>query len=92
MLGVASNLTFFTTLALGVASVVVVRGPRSARHPGRTFLVLVALSLAAAPLAFFGDVRFHVPVVPFLILGAAALGVQVNDRVRARSASGGSEG
>jgi hypothetical protein len=80
VLGIASNVTFFASLVLGVAAAVVLRGRRGRRDPGRTFVVLAAISLAATPLAFFGDVRFHVPVVPFLVLGTAALVVWVVDR------------
>ena len=81
VLGVLANVTFFTTLVLGLAAVFVLRGRRRGqREPGRTFVVLGAASLAVTPLAFFGDVRFHVPVVPFLVLGAAALVVEVLDR------------
>ncbi len=80
-LGVLANVTFFTTLLLGLAAVLALRGRRKGkREPGRTFVVLAAASLAVTPLAFFGDVRFHVPVVPFLVLGAAALVVWVLDR------------
>jgi len=86
-LELAANVTFFATLVLGVGAAFVLRGRRSGvRDPGRTFVVLAAVSLAATPLAFFGDVRFHVPVVPFLVLGAAALVVWALDR-RGRSIS-----
>lgn len=83
-LELAANASFFVTLVFGVAAVVVLGGRRVARDPGRTFVVLAAISLAITPLAFFGDVRFHVPVVPFLSLGAAALVVTGVDRVGAR--------
>ncbi len=86
-LGILSNVTFFATLIVGTAAAFVLRGRSGVRDPGRTFVVLVALSLAATPLAFFGDVRFHVPVVPFLILGAAALVVWVRDRRAARGST-----
>jgi 4-amino-4-deoxy-L-arabinose transferase-like glycosyltransferase len=72
-LGVLANVTWFATLALGSAALVVVRSGAHRRDPARTFLALAGLSLALPPLAFFGDIRFHVPVVPFLALGAAAL-------------------
>ncbi len=83
VLEVAANVAFFSTLALGVASLAVVR-TRGGRDPDRLLLVLAAASLALTPLAFFGDVRFHVPVVPFLVLGAAAVVVAGSDRLRAR--------
>jgi len=89
-LELAANVTFFTSLVLGVASAVLLRrrdGERIGRDPGRTFVVLAALSLAITPLAFFGDVRFHVPVVPFLVIGAAALVVAALDRRRPPSPS-----
>lgn len=37
------------------------------------FFVLALLSLAGVPLAFFGDARFHVPVLPLLVVPAAWL-------------------
>lgn len=96
-LELAANVTFFATLVLGVAAVFVLRGRRGERDPGRTFVVLAAVSLAATPLAFFGDERFHVPVVPFLVLGAAALVAWALDRRQASpaapaAADAGSEG
>ena len=88
VLELLANVTFFTTLVLGVAAVLVLRGRREGgREPGRTFVVLGAASLAVTPLAFFGDVRFHVPVVPFLVLGAAALVVWALDRRAGRRAA-----
>lgn len=79
-LGVAANVAFFATLALGLLALVLLRSRSGVRHPGRTFVVLSGLSLAATPLVFFGDPRFHVPVVPFLLLGAAAVLVWRGDR------------
>lgn len=83
VLELAANTTFFATLALGLAAVVLLRS--GGRDPGRTFVVLVAASLAVTPLVFFGDLRFHVPVVPFLVIGAAALVVAGLDRRRGRA-------
>ncbi|MGB2694399.1 MAG: glycosyltransferase family 39 protein [Dehalococcoidia bacterium] len=37
------------------------------------FFVLALLSLAGVPLVFFGDARFHVPVLPLLVVPAAWL-------------------
>ncbi|HEY4376598.1 MAG TPA: hypothetical protein VGM93_05545, partial [Acidimicrobiales bacterium] len=42
------------------------------RRADRVFLVLAALATAAVPLAFFGDSRFKVPVMPLLCIAAAA--------------------
>ena len=82
----AANVTYYVTLVLGIASVALLRGRTALRHPGRTFVVLSGLSLAVTPLAFFGDPRFHVPVVPFLVLGAAALVVTGTRRLGGRTA------
>ena len=43
------------------------------RQPEGLAVVLVALALASAPLAAFGDVRFKVPVLPFLAIGAGVV-------------------
>lgn len=42
------------------------------RHPRRVFVALVATGLATLPLMLFGDPRYHVPVLPFLAIAAAA--------------------
>ena len=42
--------------------------PRDGR---RLFFLLALLALAGVPLLFFGDSRFHVPVLPLLVVGAA---------------------
>ena len=85
VLGILANVTFFVTLALGVAAPALLRRREGTRDPGRTFVVLSGLSLALTPLAFFGDPRFHVPVVPFLLLGAAALAVTGARRIGIRA-------
>ena len=41
------------------------------RDPRRLFVLLVAISLAVVPLFLYGLVRFHIPLLPFLALGAA---------------------
>ena len=43
------------------------------RRPEDLFLVGSALMTALVPLAFFGDTRFKVPVIPLLIIAAATL-------------------
>jgi 4-amino-4-deoxy-L-arabinose transferase-like glycosyltransferase len=58
-----------------VAVLAVISMPRFLRRerPDRLAVLLCGLALAAAPLPFFGDPRFKVPVLPFLALGAAAV-------------------
>jgi hypothetical protein len=43
------------------------------RRPPGLAVVLVALALGSAPLAAFGDVRFKVPVLPFLAIGVGVV-------------------
>ena len=40
-------------------------------EPRRTFLLIGLIAMAVAPLAFFGDVRFHVPASPLFAIAAA---------------------
>jgi hypothetical protein len=49
----------------------------------RFFFLLGLLAFAGVPLVFFGDTRFHVPVMPFLAVTAAWLVVTVIGLVRA---------
>jgi len=42
------------------------------RRPAALLIVLSALATVAVPLAFFGDARFKVPVMPLLVIAAAA--------------------
>lgn len=60
---------WFVALA-GVAGLVVLV---ARRRPEGVFLVASAMMTAAVPLAFFGDSRFKVPVIPLLIIAAACL-------------------
>ena len=69
--------------AAGAAGLVIL-GLR--RRPDGLAVVLVASALAAAPLLAFGDVRFKVPVVPFLAVG---VGVGVTLRRRLGSSGAG---
>jgi 4-amino-4-deoxy-L-arabinose transferase-like glycosyltransferase len=39
--------------------------------PRRLFVIVSMVALAAPPLLFFGDARFHMPAVPFLAIPAA---------------------
>lgn len=63
-----ADVAYWLTAAFGVAGVVwlLVR-PR----PGSVLLVASAVVTAIVPLAFFGDARFKVPVMPLLIMAAA---------------------
>ncbi len=42
------------------------------RHPGRLFVAVVMAGMGALPFILFGDPRYHVPVLPFLVIAAAA--------------------
>jgi hypothetical protein len=57
---------FFATVVLGLLAV-----GAFWRDPRRRFFLLAMAAMAIQPLIFFGDVRFHVPVLPFLAVGTA---------------------
>jgi 4-amino-4-deoxy-L-arabinose transferase-like glycosyltransferase len=59
---------FFAALALGLLAVPAFVGRA---RPWRLFFLLAATALAVQPLVFFGDPRFHVPVLPFLAVMSA---------------------
>jgi hypothetical protein len=64
-----ADIFFFTTISLGGLGLIgFVLRPL---EPRRLFFLLALLALAGAPLPFFGDARFHVPVVPLLAVSAA---------------------
>lgn len=67
-LEIIADLFFFGALGLAMLAVpaFVRRG-----HPWHLFFLLVAVALAVQPVIFFGDPRFHVPVLPFLAVFAA---------------------
>jgi hypothetical protein len=46
-------------------------------RPPPLFLVLVGVGLLIPPVIFFGDPRFHVPVVPIIAVGAGALAARL---------------
>jgi 4-amino-4-deoxy-L-arabinose transferase-like glycosyltransferase len=68
VLQIVADFKFFAALALAVLAV-----PAFVRRgrPWQLFFLLAAAALAAQPLIFFGDPRFHVPVLPFLAVLAA---------------------
>ncbi|HEX2578146.1 MAG TPA: glycosyltransferase family 39 protein [Aquihabitans sp.] len=66
----AADLTYWLVCAAGVAGAVALLW----RRRGTDVLVVgAALATAAVPLAFFGDSRFKVPVIPLLIVIGATL-------------------
>jgi hypothetical protein len=69
VLEIVADTYFFIGLALAAVTV-----PAFVRRdqPWRLFFVLAAAVLAVQPLIFFGDPRFHVPVLPFVAVLAAA--------------------
>jgi 4-amino-4-deoxy-L-arabinose transferase-like glycosyltransferase len=75
---------FFVALALSVLAVPAFIGRR---RPWRLFFLLAALALAVQPLIFFGDPRFHVPVLPFMAVFAAVTLVRARDRLAATLSS-----
>ena len=65
-----SDLAYYAVAVTGlVGSLALLRR----RRPGDLLVVGSAIMTAAVPLAFFGDSRFKVPVIPLLIIAAAAL-------------------
>jgi hypothetical protein len=59
-------------VAVGTLALLGVRAFLTRRDPRRIFIVLVGVGMAATPFLLFGDPRYHVPVLPFLAIGAAA--------------------
>ena len=68
--------SFFVAVALGLMAVPAFLGRR---RPWRLFFLLAAAALAAQPLIFFGDPRFHVPVLPFVAVLAAVFQSDLDD-------------
>lgn len=68
-LEIFADVYFFVALALAVVAV-----PMFMRRdqPWRLLFLVTAAVLAVQPLVFFGDPRFHVPVLPFVAVLAAA--------------------
>jgi 4-amino-4-deoxy-L-arabinose transferase-like glycosyltransferase len=74
---VLANLYYWFVAILGLVAV-----PKLWRDGRRLFVLLVAASIAAVPFLLYGLVRFHVPLLPFLALGAA---VPIDAMLRRRS-------
>jgi hypothetical protein len=82
VLEIVANVYFFVAVVLGLLAVPAFLG----RHrPWRLFFLLAAAALAVQPLIFFGDPRFHVPVLPFVAVLAAVLLTRTRSRFAARS-------
>jgi 4-amino-4-deoxy-L-arabinose transferase-like glycosyltransferase len=79
-----ADVYYYVVLALALF------GSRKFVHdPRRLFVLLVALSLAVVPLFLYGLIRFHIPLLPFLALGAA---VTIDSLERKRNVSSRSDG
>jgi 4-amino-4-deoxy-L-arabinose transferase-like glycosyltransferase len=74
---------FFAMCALALGSVVGVW--RHRRDAATVLLVLTAVGLLAIPLGLYGIERFHVPLAPFIAMGAAYSLDRVVRRVRRTS-------
>jgi len=65
-LRVLADLYYYAVAILALLAV-----PRLWRDARRLFVLIVAASLAIVPLFLYGLIRFHVPLLPFLAIGAA---------------------
>lgn len=81
VLEVTADGFFFVALALALLAVPAFVSGRDRR---RLFFLLAMASMAASPLIFFGNPRFHVPVVPFLAVGSAVTLVRIRDSLAPR--------
>jgi 4-amino-4-deoxy-L-arabinose transferase-like glycosyltransferase len=61
-----ADIYYYVVLALAL-----VGARKFVGEPRRLFVLLVAATLAAVPLFLYGLIRFHIPLLPFLALGAA---------------------
>jgi 4-amino-4-deoxy-L-arabinose transferase-like glycosyltransferase len=65
-----TNAMYYVTLAIGAAGLAV---GTARRNPAATLLALVAAAWTAAHVLFFGDPRFHIPVMFALCVGAGVM-------------------
>jgi hypothetical protein len=78
-LGRVADVYFFVTGLLALASLgAYFRG----RRPDRFFTGIAILTLLAVPLLLWGNIRFHVPLLPFYALGTAVSLQWLRDRLR----------
>ena len=87
LLGTVADFYFFARSAWACSA-------SGACGPGRIrvrlFVVLATAALAAPPLVFFGDPRFHVPAVPLFAIPVALSLLAVLRRVKERAPAGAS--
>ena len=77
-----ADIYFFLVVALGTAGAVLL----ARRREARSLMVLLSLvAMALIPLAFFGDVRFHVPASPLFAIAAAVALTRLLPRLRERA-------
>lgn len=79
-----ADVTYWVVAATGAAGLAVLA---RRRRPEDLLLVGSAVMTAAVPLAFFGDSRFKVPVVPLLVVAGAVAVAAAWERRPARSTS-----
>jgi 4-amino-4-deoxy-L-arabinose transferase-like glycosyltransferase len=80
-LAYTADVAYWLVLATGLVGTA---GLLRRRRPEDVLLVGAAVLTALVPLAFFGDTRFKVPVIPLLIIAAATLVGGRGDDPRAR--------
>lgn len=77
-----ADVYFFLVVALGTVGAAML----ARRREARSLTVLLALvAMALIPLAFFGDVRFHVPASPLFAITAAVALTRLLPRLRDRA-------
>lgn len=76
-LAYGADVVYWVVAATGVGGLVVLV---RRRRPEDLFLVGAAVMTAAVPLAFFGDSRFKVPVIPLLIVASGVLAERAASR------------
>jgi 4-amino-4-deoxy-L-arabinose transferase-like glycosyltransferase len=74
---------FWVVLALALVAIPLLPSRRDGRG---TMLLASMVGMALIPLAFFGDVRFHVPASPLFAIAAAVAIVRLPPLVRSRRA------
>ncbi len=77
-----ADVYFFLVVALGLIGAPLLASRRDARS---TMLLLSLAAMALIPLAFFGDMRFHVPASPLFAIAAAVALTRLLPRLRSRA-------